>query len=436
MVFLSSGIFLVLIMFFVVEKQRLNIIRLNKALRKVLETDTTTGALNRFAFESDLETLKRGVLFLVDIDGFSEINDTYGMSVGDEVLRELVGDLKIIFSNYPSRIYRIGGDDLAVLIDLEKVKAMEPYEVLAERLIGFVEEKVYKVNEHEIHITIAVAISDEKPLFENADLTMHYVKRSMHLKYAVYSRAFNFSRQVEESLKTVAIIKKALREDRIIPFFQPIVENKTGVVEKYEALVRIAEDGKVISPSNFLPVAKKVKLYRDITIRVLEKVRKVVEEKGINVSVNLSFKDIEDSYMRQFIMGFLEEIKELSRKFTFEIVESENVERYALVLDFVDMVRSLGASIALDDFGAGYSNFMNVLRLKPDYIKIDGTLIENLPKDKYAQIVVSSIVELAKKAGIKTVAEFVSNEEIYRKVLEMGIDYSQGFYFGEPEPLE
>jgi EAL domain-containing protein (putative c-di-GMP-specific phosphodiesterase class I) len=117
----------------------------------------------------------------------------------------------------------------------------------------------------------------------------------------------------------------------------------------------------------------------------------------------------------------------------FEIVESESIENFEEVEDFIVQVKSYGCKVAIDDFGTGYSNFEYLMKLKADYIKIDGSMIKDIDTSLNAQIVVSTIVSFAKKMGIKTIAEFVENESILNKVKELGVDYSQGYYFSQPK---
>ncbi|NWF67219.1 MAG: EAL domain-containing protein, partial [Campylobacterales bacterium] len=124
-----------------------------------------------------------------------------------------------------------------------------------------------------------------------------------------------------------------------------------------------------------------------------------------------------------------------AKHITFEILESEGIENFDEVHKFIERVKFYGAKIAIDDFGTGYSNFAYLAKLNVDYLKIDASLIKNLPIDKNSQMVVKTIAEFAKNMDIKTVAEFVSSKDIYEIVKDYGVDYVQGYYIGEPKPL-
>ncbi len=149
-------------------------------------------------------------------------------------------------------------------------------------------------------------------------------------------------------------------------------------------------------------------------------------------SINLTIQDIMDSDLKAFIFEKLQE-SDIAKRLVFEIVESEGIENFGKVIEFIEKVKSYGCKIAIDDFGTGYSNFEYLLQHKADYIKIDGSMIKDIDTNQDAQAVVSTIVDFAKKMNMKTIAEFVENETIQNIIIEMGIDYSQGYHFGAPQ---
>lgn len=250
----------------------------------------------------------------------------------------------------------------------------------------------------------------------------------------VYDPSLLLNEECENNVKWTKKIQTAIRQDKIIPYYQPIVDNATGEYSKYEALVRlIDEEDKVISPFFFLEIAKRTKHYGTITQKVLEKSFEYFKECDLSVSVNLTIKDIMEPQTQKIIFDLLEKFG-IGERVVFEIVESEGIENFESVIGFIKSAKECGCKIAIDDFGTGYSNFEYLLKLKADFIKIDGSLIKNLHKDHEAKILVSTIVNFSKQLGMQTIAEFVSDEKTFEIVKEMGIDYSQGYYFGEPKP--
>jgi EAL domain-containing protein (putative c-di-GMP-specific phosphodiesterase class I) len=244
------------------------------------------------------------------------------------------------------------------------------------------------------------------------------------------------SKEAKENLEMIKTVKIALDNFNIVSYFQPIINNKTKEIEKYESLVRlIDEHGNILSPFHFLNVSKKGNYYSKITQRVLENSFKILHTINTKLSINISVKDIEKEQTRVQIFTLLEEYKEDAHRIIFELLEDENVEDFNIIKDFIHAVKAKGVQIAIDDFGAGYSNFERILEFDPDIVKIDGSLVKNIATDLFSRNIVETIVSFAKKQNIETIAEYVENETIFNILNEIGVDYSQGYYFGKPEEL-
>lgn len=194
----------------------------------------------------------------------------------------------------------------------------------------------------------------------------------------------------------------------------------------------IDKNGNSIPPNKFLEFSKKIKLYSSITKKVVAESCKTFKNRNENFSINLSVDDIKDSSTVEFILKTIKETNTTSRV-TFEILESEGIENYDEVISFINQIKSLGSKIAIDDFGTGYSNFEHLLKLDVNYIKIDGSLIKNIVNDDKHRIIVETIVSFARRIGIKTVAEFVSDDSILNAIKEIGISCAQGFHIGKSE---
>ena len=242
--------------------------------------------------------------------------------------------------------------------------------------------------------------------------------------------------KAEKNMETILMIRKAIDDHRIVSYFQPIVNNKTEKTEKYESLVRIIdENGTILSPFFFLDVAKKGRYYSQITNIVLEKSFEALKSVNSDISINISALDIEKKSTRDHIFNLLKENEENASRVVFELLEDENVKDFQTIKLFINEIKKFGVKIAIDDFGAGYSNFERLLEYQPDILKIDGCLIKDITTNNYSLSVVKTIIAFAKEQNIQTIAEFVENREIYDLLKEIGIDFSQGYYFGKPEPL-
>lgn len=224
-------------------------------------------------------------------------------------------------------------------------------------------------------------------------------------------------------------VSQAIRNRQIIPYFQPIW---TKDKFHYECLARI-ENFEDISPTVFIKEIKRINKYSTFTKIMIEKSFTYFKDLEICFSINISFGDIQDLETMMFLEKQIIKFN-VGHRLTVEIIEEE-VDNFEQVIDFIKKMRLLKVKIAIDDFGSGYSNFYNIISLKPDIVKIDGSLIREIQTCTCSMIVVENIVEMCALLEIKTVAEYVSNEEIYFIAQKIGIDFFQGFYIGEPAKI-
>ncbi len=430
-----SSIFIIMLIYVAylllkVERSRLKLLELNQKLQNSLFTDELTGLPNRLAFYSSRPESKRErCLILINIDGFKRVNDVYGSSFGDSLLVDLGKFIKtwIESRDIGAQVFRLGADDFGILIeDGTNHFALNT----ARELVRDVENHTFVIDRININLDVSAGVSCEEPLLEKADMAMKHVKSSRE-KVAIYTE--ELGKNVERNLNTTLLLKEAIVEDRVVLHFQKVVDTFTGKTHYYECLVRIKDrEGKLIYPGEFLEVAKESKHYRYLTQRVLSRAFEVFKHKDVMFSVNISAEDISDKNVSAFIYELLSANREITNRLIFEILESESIKNYEEAKIFFENVRNFGAKLAIDDFGSGYSNFSHIAELYPDFIKIDGTLIEGLIKSRQNWEVVATIVEFCKRLGIESVAEFVSNANIYERVKKLGIAYSQGFYISKP----
>jgi diguanylate cyclase (GGDEF)-like protein/PAS domain S-box-containing protein len=396
---------------------------------KLAYYDQLTGLPNRQKIVSDMGKRNPSVCIIFNIDDFKEINDFFGIEIGDNILNQ-VGQwfYKMNFSPY-----RIGGDEFAVLL-YEHINWNDLRNRIS-ALMSLFEEKDFYVDNETINLrmTVGAAIGHHK-LLTRADIALNRAKKSKK-SIALYAEHENVEETYRANMKMSAAIRLALSKGQIICHYQPIVNLITGTVDKYETLVRMIDThGNIISPSIFLTIAKKTKLYPQITVEVINQACKLFATRTEEFSVNLSDSDIRDPHIVKEIINTITKTGTASR-IVFEILESEGIENYEEVVQFITQVKALGAKIAIDDFGTGYSNFENILKLNVDYIKIDGSLIRGITDNSRHHIVVETIVNFAEKIGAKTIAEFVSSEAIYDAVKKLGVGYSQGYYTGKPDSI-
>ncbi len=420
-----ASILLIIIFGFILNTRRKNI------QLKEQYTDSITGLPNRVKLINDINQSTTPSLTILDINNFKTINNLYGLNVGDNLLRDFGKKVKQhIGDEYP--IYRLGGNQFAILSERGRLNE-KPGESI-KILLSNIQNSNYRIGNIDINITLTAGISrnEREFLIPRAEQALQKAKDS-NKDYALFESTTEDTEQHRKNLLWAQKLNAALTDDRIIPYFQLITHNKTGKQDKYEALVRlIDEDGEIIPPFFFLETAKSTRQYATLTKVMIEKTFQTIGDQDISISINLTVEDIRDSKTIKFFKEKLNEYQ-VAKKVIVELTESEGIESYSEVATFIKEIKDLGCRVAIDDFGTGYSNFTHLIHLNVDYLKIDGSIIQNILKDKNAEIVAITLVDFAKQLGIETIAEFVDSEEILKKVTEIGIDYSQGFLLGKPQ---
>ncbi|WP_084004455.1 bifunctional diguanylate cyclase/phosphodiesterase [Terasakiispira papahanaumokuakeensis] len=422
---------------------------------KASYTDVLTGLYNRTRLLKDAEAQPDAALMILNLDRFKEINSLFGHECGDEVLKEVarrlqgfvkqrIGELCTahqwpVLKGRPFHVYRLGADEFALL-----GPAMD--EPVAEMVAGAMIESVRQqavIWQHQsisLETSVGITFQTAQSMVMASDVllsqaTIAVVQARQQIRpYVFYDQLQEIEKSYERNLYWARRLKEGLEQDQMLPHFQPIYDNRLKRITKYECLVRMqdAEQG-VIAAGQFIGVAGRLRLNRQITRVMIEKSFAAFEQAPYEFSINLSYADVVDPEILDLIMTQLSQL-DIGSRVIFEILESDGIDNYEDVLHFIEKVKPYGCKIAIDDFGTGYSNFAHLLKLNVDIIKIDGSLIRHLDEDPTAVQVARGIVQFAHSLGIKTVAEFVHNEAVQTQVAALGIDFSQGGFFSMPRP--
>lgn len=424
---------------FLAKQSGRNAVKLSTHLTKsseLAEIDVTTQLPTRVVLNNDLASLQEdAMLILLFINDFSHYHEHYGNDFIDNLLVQKAKILRQFFAHESITIYRLNVNEFAILVR-DKIKfdfyfSILIHSVLASRICCDLEEKE-NVN-IAISYTAGVAYGKDQ-ILRKANHALQNAFLSTK-NYAVYEESQTQNNLKIDKIKNLNTYQKALENDNIIPYFQPLVDARTEKTIKYEALARIIDNkGNIVPPYLFLDVAREDKTFENFTRQLLQKIFIIASKNPTEFSINLTYQNIISEDLVSYIKNRLE--KYGGSNITFEIIESEEIQDYKQVNRFISEVKTYGCKIAIDDFGSGYSNFTNLIKLDIDYIKIDGSIIEKLHLDKNVETMAKSLIGFAKETGIKTIAEFVSSKEIVQKVKELEIDLLQGYYFGEPLPPE
>ena len=401
-----------------------------------------TDLANNIALFHDLDEEDNVCLFIISLDDFDDIKELFTVKKSNKLEKVFADNLMNYVcdackDDFKTRIrtYHINDGEFAVLIDKHgEITSRESAYAFAENTYKNIKDAILDIDgdQYDISATIGFTLTS-KNAYENAKMALRQAQKKNSEVVMAEDIAEEVQARVLDNMNWVRRVHQAIDNDKIVPYFQPILNNHTGKIEKYESLARlIGEDDKVYSPFFFLDVAKRSKYYSGITYAVSRKSVECFRDRGEDFSINLSLVDLENSKIKNFLLDMLEENTGLANRVIFELTEDENIRNTVAVSKFVEAVRSFGAKIAIDDFGSGYSNFQRLLELEPDYLKIDGTLIKDIDQNVSKQQIVETMVSFAKRSGIKTVAEFVENETILKIITDFGIDYSQGYYIAKP----
>jgi diguanylate cyclase (GGDEF)-like protein/PAS domain S-box-containing protein len=431
--------------------------RAERRIAWLADHDPLTGLVNRRRFEDVLQQALRsgldrgdtsGALMYVDLDQFKLINDTLGHSAGDRVLEAFSGNLArlgdVIAPGCRTIAARLGGDEFAVVVEnTDKEGAV----AAAERLRDGLNRLEYSANTEVFRITssIGVALYPDhglgfQELMQNADLAMYQAKSLGEGRVQLFSGDEAMRTRMAHRLRWKERIDEALGNDRLVMYFQPILEMETGLISHYEALVRMIDpDGEPVPPADFIPVAEATGQITRVDCRVLDLVFAAWERlrargSTIGMHINLSARAFQTTEWWAQLNQLLDACDADHSSLVFEITETAAVTDLKDARTLMEAVRRKGCRFALDDFGVGFSSFNYVKELPVDLVKIDGAFITCLSERTDSQVVVKALVDVARGFGKRTVAEFVDSPDTLEMLRTLKVDYAQGFHVGKPVP--
>ncbi len=408
--------------------------------RKKAMIDTLTQTYNRNylkIFMDHIDPANYAILML-DIDHFKKINDNYGHKVGDFILQETAKIIQKLLRK-EDFIFRYGGEEF--LIFIKNSNYDDNYLLkIAERLRKTLENTSFEYNNHQIKITASIGLITNpqkyrslKEAIKQADEFLYQAKR-LGRNQTYFSN--DYTQQISIT-NEIQLIKDAIENGRLFIEVQPIYDIVTNTIYSFEALVRIKDEkGNTIYPTAFLEQIAFTTVYTSLTKEVLRQAFAIIKKYQIKLSINLNFSDITDSVIFNTIIEEIENNRQCAQYLLIELLENESFAQFTTLQEKLYQLKNYKIQIAIDDFGSGYSNFEILKQLPIDILKINGTLIKEIPTSKVAYNIVKSITSLANSIDIKVIAEYVENEQILNLLNELHIQYAQGFYLGKPRPLE
>lgn len=372
-------------------------------------------------------------VMLYNIDDFSFINQHYGYQFGDEILNKVAQFLQYNISD-EVKLFKYNSDEFVIVFD---PKVVNPELIAIQIQAFFRETPIGEFEENAIYVTLScgIATSKEPPsLLPYARSALREAnERGLPNQFHIYDGENAFIKKAKDETAWIQKFRIALEEDRVVPFFQPIISNVSGKIVKYECLARVEDEGEIISPIHFLESARRSGLMGNLTRSMINKCFKIFSGNEIEFSLNIANEDLLDNTFIDFLTMKQKHYNINPQHVILEILEDIIISDVnPLPLQNLHILKKLGYKLALDDFGTNRSNFNRLEAIGVDILKIDGQFIQGIDTNEKNQYIVKMITNMAKKMHIEVIAEFVETGQEYEMVKNIGVDYSQGYYFNKP----
>jgi diguanylate cyclase (GGDEF)-like protein len=406
--------------------------------------DSLTQLPNRQAFKNHLAgCLEAGrgrgfAILMVDIDGFKEVNDTYGHEIGDEVLVEVAARLSREAKGH--YVARLGGDEFVVVAAGESLDSAAAT-LIAERLIPAIEQPV-EVGGRVISVGLCIGVNliaagerEFSRIMRRADLALYAAKNGG--RNCVRRFDEEMERQYSDRVQLAQDLREAIAQGQLAVHYQPIVDAGRGVV-CMEALARWRHPSRgPISPATFVPIAEETGLIVTLGAWVLNRAcaDAATWRKDVVVAVNVSSLQIERPEFVETVLGILERTKLAPHRLQIEITESILLRNNDETNRALDRLRALGVTFALDDFGTGFASLAYLKAFPLGKVKIDKSFVDDICLNKQSIAIVAAIVALARGLDIETTAEGVETQDQYHALRAIGVATMQGYFFGRPQAI-
>ena len=426
--------------------------KLAKQTERLLESyrlDKHTGLKNRVALQERLKTLKECEhVITLKLSNFHQVNEKYGYQVADELIRDLSDHFVDRLSQrrgneFVKHLYYIGTAEWAVVFSAEvpSHRIQQEFSAFADQIerINFEPYGLPDVDYLSVSITGGIASSSDFPGIEGDELLLKSIdaRRTGKERNTHFFNARDCSISMEQQhdkIELMGVVSRAILHKRILTYSQPIFAANTREQRSQECLVRIEDEGNIISPGRFLPIIEGTHLYTRLSRYMITSTMDYMANREESFSINLSPQDMLSDKTLYLLEESISKMNDPYR-LGIEVLESEQIKDFDRMAEICGHFKKMGVRLLVDDFGSGYSNIDEIIRLEPDIIKLDGSLIKTIDQDAKQRQITGQLVKLCQVLNAKTVAEFVHNKEVCRIAEDLGVDYLQGFYLAEPTRL-
>lgn len=426
--------------------------KLAKQAEKLIESyrlDKHTGLKNRVALQERLKVVKdHEHVITIKLSNFHQVNEKYGYQVADELIRDLsdhfIERLSVRRGNeFVKNLYYIGPAEWAIVFQakVSSTQIQQEFSSFADQIerINFEPYGLPDIDYLSVSITGGIASVCDFPDVQGDELLLKSIdaRRTGKARNTHFFNAKDCSlttEQQQDKIELMGIVSRAILNKRIITYSQPIFAAHTREQRSQECLVRIEDEGNIISPGRFLPIIEGTHLYTRLSRYMLSSTLNYMADKQDSFSINLSPQDMLSDKTLYLLEESIAKINDPYR-LGIEVLESEQIKDFGRMAEICRHFKRMGVRLLVDDFGSGYSNIDEIIRLEPDIIKLDGSLIKTIDRDAKQRQITGQLVQLCQVLNAKTVAEFIHNREVCEIAEDLGVDYLQGFYLAEPSRL-
>ena len=411
-------------------------------------SDGLTGLPNRTMFQTLIERAmagvgrrkEMGVVMLMDLDRFKDVNDTLGHHNGDLLLQRIGSRLHSVLRDAET-VARLGGDEFAIL--LPEVPDRQSVVPVVRRVLKVLEEPVVVGGlALQCEGSIGIAIFPEhgttvESVMRAADVAMYMAKENRS-GYEFYDARRHEHRHDAGRLALIGELRRAMDETELVLYYQPKVDLETGLAQGVEALARWHHPERgLLSPDEFIPLAERSNLLRPMTLYLLDSALRQCNAwrvcgLEVSVAVNLSMQNLIDLRLPNDLARLLTSWRLPPGSLELEITESTIMADHRRAMTILTRLNKMGVTLTVDDFGTGYSSLAYLQSLPVSSIKIDKSFVLSMAEDPGNATIVQSTIDLGHNLGLRVVAEGVENEETYNKLAALGCDYAQGYFLSRP----
>lgn len=378
---------------------------------------------------SDLPRDREVMLLLFELEDLDEWFSVYSPNVVSKAGEEILGIVNEIIP-LESKFFQISDDKYCILFpNIDTRKGIEFAHILKTLIIE--RKTCTNLSEVDVMISSGLVVGKVDIIIPKAFSAIKHAKKLVSKIYFLDIDDEIFKEQQTKEIAYNALIKDAVQQGKIVPFYQPIYDNKLKKITKFECLARLLDNNRVLYPFDFLEQVRLMGFMRSITFSIINNSFQAFAKNKLEFSINITEEDIRDTQVIDYLRNRCEKYGINPNRIIIEILEDIEFDDDDLIVNNILILKDMGFKIAIDDFGYANSNFGRLIKMQIDYIKIDGRFIKNVDSNAMSHKIVRSIADFAKNIGVQCIAEHVHSKAVQNLVENLGIEFSQGYFIGE-----